>query len=290
VARDAALATVARVARALPAATPAIERYRVLTAALPSTDPLRYDRRPAAVADTARALVAALVAALPLVGDEATAARRGAPPTIARRLWPRLTPTPATPARVALLDAALVLLADHDLAASTLAARVAASTWADPYAVVGAGLAALSGPLHGAASEEVRRVLRPLRDGVAGSDGVAAELRAHAFVPGFGHRVYTGEDPRCGLLLAALPASRPDKGAMAAVDELQRTMAARGGPTPNVDLAVAAMAEGHAMVPGAGEVVFATARIVGWVAHAIEEYRHALRFRPRARYVGPPPS
>jgi len=98
--------------------------------------------------------------------------------------------------------------------------------------------------------------------------------------------------PRAAVLLEALGRSRPDRAAMAAVDELRATVATRGGPQPNVDLAVAAMAEAHAMVPGAGEVLYATARTVGWVAHGIEEYRHRLRFRLRAAYVGelPPPT
>src|SRR5215218_860520 len=109
---------------ALPATARPVERMRVVAAAAPSTDPLRDDRRPAAVRAAGRALIATLVDALP-----AHSVPRDA--SIAARLWSRLADAPPSPSALNTLDAALVLLADHELAASTLAARVAASAWAD---------------------------------------------------------------------------------------------------------------------------------------------------------------
>src|SRR5690606_38695791 len=136
----------------------------------------------------------------------------------------------------------------------TLAARVAASTWADPYLVVLAGLSALGGPLHGGASEQVRTLLREIADGTSASDAIDARLEAGELVPGFGHRVYRVRDPRCDLLLERLP---PSDAAGALVAEMAR----RRLPFPNVDLALAVMAESFAMVPRAGELVFAIARV-----------------------------
>jgi citrate synthase len=183
----------------------------------------------------------------------------------------------------------LVLLADHELAASTLAARVAASTWADPYLVVQAGLAALGGPLHGASAEASRRLIASVRSGTSPQDAIGQLLRAGEYVPGFGHSVYTGVDPRAELLLRAVEESGADGEVLTALRGVLETMAARGNLMPNVDMAAAAMAEGHDLIPGANEVIFAVARTAGWLAHAIEEYSHRLRFRPRAAYVGSPP-
>jgi citrate synthase len=182
-----------------------------------------------------------------------------------------------------------VLLADHDLAAATLAARVAASTWADPYLVVLAGLGALGGPLHGGASNEVTRLLADARrEGVPAAVGEV--LRTAGAVPGFGHRVYVGSDPRAGALIELVVAARPECAALSTARELVDVMSGREGGFANVDLALAVLADAGAMVPGAGEAIFAVARTAGFIAHAIEEYGHRLRFRPRAAYVGPAPA
>jgi citrate synthase len=248
-------------------------------------DPLRDDRRPEAVGLTGRALIAALVESLPAVGD---AEPPSAPAAVAERLWSRLSPVPARPPLVRLLDTALVLLADHELAASTLAARVAASTWADPYLVVQAGLAALGGPLHGGASGAARRLVREVATGAAGpAEAIGNRLRDQQRIPGFGHRVYRARDPRAEVLLRSLAAAGHP---LRAEQELLATMRERGLPFPNVDFALAALAERHDMVDEAGEVIFAVARTAGWLAHAAEEYRHSLRFRPRATYTGPAPA
>jgi len=261
---------------------PAIDRWRVALARLRAHDPLRGDRRPRAVQATGEALLAALVDALPLLGREPVRDR-----SIAARLWPRLTAAPPSARRVRLLDAALILLADHEMAASTLAVRVAASTWADPYLVLQAGLAALGGPLHGGAGEAARRLLRDAGpDGALAAQAVGDVLAAGQRVPGFGHRVYESCDPRVSPLLDRLDELGDAPPAVAAVLAVVRD---RDLPFPNVDLALAAVAEAYDFVPGATEVVFATARTVGWLAHAIEEYEHALRFRTRAAYVGPRP-
>jgi citrate synthase len=243
---------------------------RVALAAARGRDTLRDDHRPGAVAETGRTIIATMIAALPA---QQAPLRQD---TVAARLWSRLTARPARLRDLDLLDTALVLLADHELAASTLAARVAASTWADPYLVVLAGLSALGGPLHGGASEAARALLR--EDDVRAAIG--RRLAAGEPVPGFGHRVYRVRDPRAELLLDRI---EPTPALTDALDEMRH----RRLPFPNVDVAMAALAETHDMIPGAGELVFAIARVAGWLAHAIEEYEHRLRFRPRAAYVGP---
>jgi citrate synthase len=267
-----------RVAEAL-ADQPTMDRLRAVVVAARHTDPLRDDRRPVAVASAARGLIATMVDALPRWGAEP----RGG--TVADRLWPRLTRQAATPERVRLLDAALVLLADHELAASTLAARITASTWADPYLVVQAGLAALAGPLHGGASAAARRLIHEVDEGTPAAEAIGRRLRDEQLIPGFGHRIYRDHDPRAEILLGLLARTR----SLPSEHDLVAVMRERRLPFANVDFAIASLAEHHEMVEEAGEVAFAVARTAGWLAHAVEEYRHRLRFRPRGVYTGRPP-
>ena len=269
-------------AGALPATATLVDRMRVVCVAVATTDPLRHDRRPEAVALCGRSLVAALVESLP---GAPTRSRR-----MAGRLWERLAGRRPRPAEAAALDSALVLLADHELAASTLAARVAASTWADPYLVVETGLGVLGGPLHGGASHGVQQLLADAEARGSAAEAVGALLRAGDRVPGLGHAVYTGTDPRAEALLEAIRAASPPKARWATVEEVLGVTAGRGLPAPNIDLAIGGLCHAFRMAPGAGEAIFAVARVAGWLAHAGEEYQHRLRFRPRAVYTGVVPS
>lgn len=206
---------------------------------------------------------------------------------IAERLWARLTGRRPTPALLTALSAALVLLADHELAASTLAARVAASVRADPYAVVGAGLGAMGGALHGGASLGVENLLAAAGT-PAGVPAVVRDLlRRGERVPGFGHFVYRAGDPRAARLLELVRAAAPRSRALAVADAARAEMSDRGLPGPNIDFAVAVLAQVAGMTVGAGEAIFAVARTAGWTAHAMEEYARATPLRPRAVYVGP---
>lgn len=254
-------------------------RLRMLLVPLRDADPFHADRRPTAVATTARSVLGASVEAMPVLG---ATPRAGA--SIAARLWPRLTAAPPSVSRVRALDAILITLADHEMAASTLAARVAASTWADPYLVLMAGLAVLGGPLHGGASEQARALIRDATE-TSAAGTIGRRLGNGDRIPGFGHRVYETRDPRAELVLELI--GHPIDTAPV-VAELLDVMQARSLPFPNIDFAIAAVAEQYGFVAGAGELIFAIARTSGWLAHAIEEYEHALRYRTRAAYVGPP--
>jgi citrate synthase len=271
-----------RAQEALPPDARTIDRIRVIVAALAAADPVRDDRRPAAVTATARSLVAGIVECLP--------ARTRAPgATVAERLWSRLADRPPGSGEIRALDAALVLLADHELAASTLAARVAASVWADPYLVVLAGLSVGGGVLHGAHSAAVEALLREAEDPADVARLVGERLRRAERVPGFGHAVYTDRDPRADVLLDLVRAAGGPGPVDAIVDELVSVVGRHGGPAPNIDLALAALTVKLGLTRGAGEVIFLLGRIAGLIAHALEEYPHQMRFRPRALYVGPRP-
>jgi citrate synthase len=288
---------------ALPHGALPLERIRVIAAALPAGDELRLELRPAAVTAAGRSLVAGLVDCLPRLAPrppgrrgqrEARApGRPGRPPPdagpIAARLWMGLSPLDPEPELVRVVDAALVLLADHELAASTLAARVAASVRADPYAVASAGLAVVSGSLHGGASLGIEALLDEIDRPDQAASVVGTRLRRGERLRGFGHRLYPDGDPRAATLLARLRATADSSPRMEVVDSLLQAARRRGLPEPNVDLALAALAHVTGMTHGAGEAIFATARTAGWIAHALEEYERNAPIRPRAVYTGPPP-
>jgi citrate synthase len=265
------------VAVVVPSGTRPADRLRVIVALAAAGDPLRNDLRPEAVRHAARGLIATMVDGLP-------ARSRPVDATIAARLWSRLSDTAPTAAQRRALDAALVLLADHELALAALAARVAASAWANPYLVVLAGLSALGGPLHAGASTAVQRLLATIA-GVAEVPAVLGErLGAGETLPGFGHAVYRGRDPRADTLLELIAAAAPAR--LGIVEEVLRVAGRHGGPAPNVDLALGALADTFGLIPGAAEAIFAVARTAGLIAHALEEYPYRLRFRARAAYVG----
>jgi citrate synthase len=207
--------------------------------------------------------------------------------SLARRLWTRVSPLEPTSARVRALDRALSLLADHELASSTFAVRISGSTWADPYLLLLTGLAAVGGPLHGGASALVRELLRDaMANGAA--DAVGRRLRAGDAVPGFGHAVYRGADPRTDVLLDGVARAKPPRALWKAAEDVRALVERDGGAQANVDFSLGVLTEAGQMVDGAGEAVFAVARCAGWIAHGVDEYRHPLRYRIRATYTGPP--
>jgi citrate synthase len=209
----------------------------------------------------------------------------GAP--IAERLWSRLCDRRPTSDLLRALSAALVLLADHELAASTLAARVAASVRADPYAVVGTGLGAMSGVLHGGASLGVETLIAAARGPQDVPRVVGELLRRGEKIPGFGHLVYRGGDPRAVVLLGLVRRAAPKSGQLAVAEAVLAEVRRKSLPEPSIDFAVATLARVAGMVAGAAEAVFAVARTAGWIAHALEAYAGGGPLRPRAVYTGP---
>ncbi|HUN34467.1 MAG TPA: citrate synthase [Trebonia sp.] len=201
-------------------------------------------------------------AASRLLGDEVA--------TVAARLWPRWSRLAPTPPRVRALNTALVLLAEHELALSTLSVRVAASARAVPSACVLAGLSTLSGALHGGAAAALHELLA--RRATGQQPDLPPRLVA------FGHPVHRHGDPRTSLLLDdvyrfATPVDRA----------LIESTAALAAAPPNVDFALGALSYAARMPAEAATAIFAIARTAGWIAHAAEEYGEPpLRFRGRA--------
>jgi len=253
-------------------------------------DPLRSDLRPTSVARAAARLVATLVDVVP----PADAPPAEVPPlvlddgsmrhdSLAGRLAARLVPV-ASPELVHTVNTVLVLMADHELATSTVAVRVAASTRADVYDAVLAGLATIAGPLHGGASAAAYALLAE-----AGQYGAAhalnEALRQQGRLPGFGHAVYTDGDPRVAPMLDSFD-RLADHDTRSLVHEVVALAAAHDVPDPNVDLVLAAICLAAGLTPDAGRTLFTIARVPGWVAHYLEELdERPLRFRARAVYA-----
>jgi citrate synthase len=305
-----ALATGRAVQAALPRDILPLERMQVIVPAMAVTDPLRLQLDRPAVIAAGRAIIAGTVDCLPGAGREPGdrwagdragrepgdrgAGDRGAgdragpePGGVAGRLWPRLCERRPSRPQLRAMSAALVLLADHELAASTLAARTAASARADPYAVVSAGLGAMSGTLHGGASRAVEILLSDAHDPAEAPRVIAEVLRRGEHVPGFGHKVYKGEDPRGRLLLDLVRRAAPKSRQLAVTDAVIAEVGRRSLPALNIDLALGTFVTAADLTRGAGEAIFAVARIAGWIAHALEAYETGTILRPRASYTGP---
>jgi citrate synthase len=184
-----------------------------------------------------------------------------------------------------LIRRALVLLADHELNASTFTVRCAASTGLNLYDATIAGLAALKGPKHGGAGVLASHLVRTLID-----NDVAPVIRERVALgerfAGFGHGVYKLGDPRAMSLLDALARAGA---ARKFTREVPERIAEATGEFVNIDYALAVLVHSLRLPAGSELALFAMARTVGWIAHASEQLQHGRLIRPRARYVGPAP-
>lgn len=184
-----------------------------------------------------------------------------------------------------LLRRALVLIADHELNASTFAARVAISTGTSIYDALSAALTTLKGPRHGGASTRAVRFIA--RIAASDAETEIREMRSMGErIPGFGHMLYRMADPRATALLKALTAAGADRklteGAVAAAWSV-------AGVDPNIDFAHGVLSHHLGLPPLAELALFAIGRTAGWTAHAMEQRATGQLIRPRARYVGPAP-
>jgi citrate synthase len=187
-----------------------------------------------------------------------------------------------------LIEIALILCADDELNASSFAARVVASAGATPYAVVIAGLSALSGTRHGGMTERTSALLRELETVDSARALITDRLRRGEIIPGFGHKLYPDGDPRAVVLLDALGQVASDNSRFRQAVELLHLMAERG-EYPTLDVALAVLERTLALPDSKSLTIFALGRAVGWIGHAIEQYEDGRLLRPRAKYVGDDP-
>jgi citrate synthase len=191
-------------------------------------------------------------------------------------------------------DVALVLHADHELNASTFAARVAAATLTDLHSAIVAAIGALKGPLHGGANADVMRLLIEIGQDATPDridEAIRSRLARKIKIPGFGHRVYRTEDPRATHLRRMSKELGERFGNRRWFDMSQRIEQLVTGEKklyPNVDFYSASTYYTLGIPVDLYTPIFAVSRISGWTAHCLEQYKNNRLIRPRTEYIGPP--
>ncbi|MBB5017533.1 citrate synthase [Chitinivorax tropicus] len=187
------------------------------------------------------------------------------------------------PAGQGLIRQALILCADHELNASSFAARCVASTGASLDAALIGGLAALSGVRHGAATHQVESWWHPHQPWEHVLATCAQAMSPAGRLAGLGHPLYPNGDPRAQMLLSALPWEHE-------ANCLARGLYQQFDEYPSVDFALVALCRYLGLPAGAAFILFAAGRTIGWLAHALEQRQDGGLIRPRAAYTGQPPA
>lgn len=261
-----------------PEALP-LDRLRVAISILAAADHLRFGRPPEALVVTARQLISDMVETLGPLGDVDLS------DTLAGCLWTRLSPSSPSSEQLAALDAALIMIADHSVAPTTLAARIAASYGADLYGCVETGLAVLAGAWHGGRALSAESMLESI-ERVGDAEVVVGELYRTGGIPCLGQPRYIGSDPRTNVILEVVEAAMPDNPASRAFEDVRRITRERALPGPSVELALATLSRAFGFTKGASEAIFAIGRTAGWIAHAMEVYGRPDAGPPDFTYVG----
>ena len=257
-----------------------------LSAMMPSLAAM--EKRGESLSSEARAQL--IIAMLPLGLARRGRVRISADGGTAERLMKSVAETSGAQWEIAALNRVLVACAEHEMNASTFAARVVASTGADLYASVLAAVCSLSGPIHGGACDRIERMFADIEAGTRIDDYLDSVRREHRLVPGFGHTIYPEGDPRAVLLQDAAAAIARRKGRAlydtalkieGAVWKVERIR-------PNLDFYLTVCTRMLGFPRGIPAAIFAVGRAAGWIAHALEQYADNRLIRPRMRYRGAP--
>ncbi|CAN5667793.1 citrate synthase family protein [soil metagenome] len=262
-----------------PATRPvALESLQSLLPLAEAEDSAAYDLRPGGVSRTGARILRLMTGSIvggAEVGSIAETLQKG---WVSDDPWARR-----------LLDAALIICADHELPVSTFVVRCVASSGATPYAAVTAGLSAMQGVKHGGQIELVEKLLQEVEASGDARSVLGGRLRRGESIPGFGHQLYPEGDPRGTELIRLSEAARPESAAVevsAATSEVALEVLSE---LPTLDLGLVTLARALELPPGGALALFALGRTVGWIGHAIEQYASDTLIRPRARYVGETP-
>jgi citrate synthase len=291
-------------ARALPAAVQGLltglprnadpmDVLRTVTSALGLYDVDQHSQSP----EANRRKAARLVAQFPTIVAAYQRVRQGQPPVAPRPeashsadFLTMLFGTTPDAEHVRAMDIALILQADHELNASTFAARVTAATLSDIYAAVTSAIGTLKGPLHGGANEEVMRLLQEIESPDRAEAVVQEKLERKEKIPGFGHRVYRTEDPRARHLRTLSQRLGERAGELRWFEitrRIEEVVTREKRLYPNVDLYSASVYAAMGIPLDLYTPIFAVSRVSGWTAHTLEQYADNRLIRPRAEYIGP---
>lgn len=259
-----------------PHSDSALDRFQAYLPAAAQADLAGYNLAPDAVALTGARLLRLLTCCILETVDQSPLAEQLA------AAW-----TPTDPAAVRLIDAALILCADHELNISSFTARCIASAGSPPYLAVNGAICALRGHRHGGSTQLVAALFDDAeRDPRA---AVGTRLRRGESLPGFGHRLYPDGDPRARLLLDLLWGEMESLPACRLAHALCKLAAETTGLRPNIDLALVTLSRALRLPADAPLYLFALGRLAGWIGQIIEQVQQDALIRPRARYVGPRP-
>lgn len=274
--------------KVLPARVGPLSVMSVVISLLAARDPGRFSWHMDAVLPRTRALLRRTVAVLALgrasVDPAEAIAASLASPNLALAIGAAFS-RDLSGEEEATLNRALVLAADHELNASTFAARVVASTGADVYGCLSAALAALSGPRHGGAADRVEALLLEAGPADRVEQVVHDRQRRGEVIEGFAHPIYAPQaDPRGTLLIDIARELRGASPEVQSVLALVDAMQDGGFGGPSIDVGLVAVARALALPIGSATALFAVGRTAGWVAHSLEQYEAGYLLRPRARY------
>jgi citrate synthase len=255
-----------------------LERLQARLPLLAAADPSAYDLRPRSVTRAGAVILNSFVTEIAGAPTDDSIAR-----TLAAHLAPQIT------CAERLIDAALIISADHELNASSFTVRCVASTGAPLYDAIGAGIGALRGIHHGAVSQRVEALLEEVGAPDRAPDVMRDRLRRGERIPGFGHQLYPDGDPRGALLLDLCHEVAPNDTALHLTDAVSAAARDLIDERPNVDFGLVAVTRLLRLQRGSALNLMALGRTAGWVAHALEQYSQQRMIRPRARYVGPVP-
>ena len=288
-----------RLMRSLPSgggANGGMDVLRTLTSALAHYDQDASDNSPQANGRKAVRLTAQMASLVATMGRVAAGGGPIQPdPALGHAANFLYMLTGDRPGRLAIhaFDVALILHADHELNASTFAARVAAATLTDLHSTIVGAIGALKGPLHGGANADVMRLLLEIGPGgpvERAEEVVRAKLARKEKIPGFGHRVYHTEDPRATHLRQMSKELTAKAGQPIWYEMSQRIEAlvkADKKLNPNVDFYSATTYHALGIPIDLFTPIFAVSRVSGWTAHVLEQYANNRLIRPRAEYIGP---
>jgi citrate synthase len=295
---------VLRLMRTLPAGTglpraqsSGMDLLRTLTSALSHYDPDATDDSPAANDRKAIRLTSQIASIVATMGRVSAGGGPIQPDPVlshAANFLYMLTGERPSALATRAFDVALILHADHELNASTFAARVAAATLTDIHSSIVAAIGTLKGPLHGGANADVMRLLLEIGADAPpekAADLVRAKLARKEKIPGFGHRVYRTEDPRATHLRQMSKELTAKAGQPVWYEMSQRIEAVVRSEkklNPNVDFYSASTYYALGIPVDLFTPIFAVSRISGWTAHVLEQYANNRLIRPRADYIGPP--
>jgi citrate synthase len=257
---------------------PFVSRAQSMLAIASAGDPVAFDLRPHAVAQSGWRILNLLASVAVRSRDPAETIDL----TLARG-W-------GNASSAAVIRAALILSADHELNVSSFTARCVASAGSNPYDVVIAGLAAVEGTRHGGISIRVEAFLRTLRRTRQIRAALVEQLRRGQAIDGFGHPLYRDGDPRATALMQMLRESHPRSSEVSFAEEVARAAGSLLDQRPTIDFALAVLSRVLRLPEGSALTLFAIGRTIGWIGHAVEQYAQPAVIRPRARYVGSGPS